>query len=258
LREIADWPFVRTVVTHEVIHSTSDRAIELVRHGMTALPLLVWAKSQSRGRGRSDRHWWSDVGSLTFSVATDPAQHGLAIEHEPRLALATAVAVIAALDDLGLATPSIGIRWPNDVEAAGLKLGGILPERLDTEGGTRLVIGVGLNVLTNLAEAPADVRAMATSLAELRGETLDLALLPRLLAAILNRFESVLHRLATGDSTLAAEWNRLDQLRDRQVRVDVGTSVVTGWGRGIDSEGALCLDVNGQPMRLFGGQVVRE
>jgi BirA family transcriptional regulator, biotin operon repressor / biotin---[acetyl-CoA-carboxylase] ligase len=251
-------PFVKTAVTEQVLESTSDRAIELVHQSSTDLPLLVWARTQLRGRGRGDRRWWSDAGSLTFSVAIDPASHGLTVEHEPKLALATAVAIIAALRDLELAKPSIGIRWPNDIEADGLKLGGILPERLDTEWGRRLVIGVGLNVLTTLAEAPGDVRAMATSLAVLRGETLDETLLPRLLSAVLNRFEAVLPRLASSDSALAAEWGRLDQIRDTWVRVDLGTSIVAGWGRGIDADGALCLAVGPQTTRLFGGRVVRE
>jgi BirA family transcriptional regulator, biotin operon repressor / biotin---[acetyl-CoA-carboxylase] ligase len=251
-------PFVKTAVIELVLESTNDRAIELVREGSTELPLLVWAKGQSRGRGRGDRLWWSDSGSLTFTVAIDPAAHSLAVEHEPRLALATAVAVIAALGDLELATPSIGIRWPNDVEADGLKLGGILPERLDTQWGRRLVMGVGLNVRTNLAEAPAEVRAMATSLEALRGESIEQEVLPRLLVAILSRFQSVLHLLAADDPGLAAEWGRLDQLRDRQVRVDLGTSILAGLGRGIDAEGALCLEVGAQTTRLFGGRVVRE
>ena len=44
--------------------------------------------------------------------------------------------MIEALDELGLGHPSIGIRWPNDLEADGRKLGGILPERLETAQGT--------------------------------------------------------------------------------------------------------------------------
>jgi BirA family biotin operon repressor/biotin-[acetyl-CoA-carboxylase] ligase len=41
------------------------------------------------------------------------------------------------------------------------------------------------------------------------------------------------------------------------VRLDVGTRIVAGWGRGIDPEGALCLDDGRQVLRCFGGQVLR-
>ena len=94
-----------------------------------------------------------------------PGAHGLTVQNEPKLALATAVAIVEAMNELGIGHPSIGIRWPNDLEADGRKLGGILPERLERpRSGTRVLIGIGLNLSTNLTAAPADVRAMATSL----------------------------------------------------------------------------------------------
>jgi len=245
------------MVAYEVVDSTSDRAADLLHDGLDALPLAVWAKTQTRGRGRGSHRWWSDAGSLTFTLAIDPAAHGLAIEHEPKLALATAVAVIEALRELELDWPSIGIRWPNDLELGGRKLGGILPERLETAHGRRILIGIGLNVQTNLADAPEEVRTMATSLAALHAGRLDGEVSPRLLSVILRHFESVLYRLAAGDPELAVQWGPLDVLRDRWVSVDLGTHVVAGWGRGIDRDGAFCLDDGRQRMRLFGGRVLR-
>jgi BirA family biotin operon repressor/biotin-[acetyl-CoA-carboxylase] ligase len=251
------WPFVRTMLVYDVVESSSDCAAELMHQGRYELPLVVWAKTQTKGRGRGSQQWWSDQGSLTFTIAIDPAAHGLALAHEPRLALVTAIAVIDAVRELELGRPSIGIRWPNDVEVDGLKLGGILPEHLATAGGNRLLIGIGLNVRTNLADAPADVHAMATSLAALLPEELDADVSPRLLWAILKRFDALLGRLVDGATDLADRWNQLDLLRDRWVRVDRGTNVVAGWGRGIDREGAFCLDDGRERIRLFGGRVIR-
>ena len=239
--EESGWPFVRTMVLHEVVDSTNDRAALLVEDGLAALPLGVWAKRQTRGRGRGSHSWWSDAGSLTFTVAIDPAAHGLAAQDEPKLALATAVAVIEALRELALDPASIGIRWPNDLEVDGRKLGGILPERVVTPRGHRNLVGIGLNVHTSLGDAPAEVRAMATSLADVHAGRLDGDVSPRLLSVILGHFESVLGRLVDGDPELAVQWNSLDVLRDRWVSVDVGTHVVAGWGRRIDSAGGAVL-----------------
>ena len=61
---------------------------------------------------------------------------------------------------------SPGIRWPNDVEVDGRKLGGILPERVMTPNGPRVLIGIGLNVLTRVGDAPAEVGKMAVALAD--------------------------------------------------------------------------------------------
>jgi BirA family transcriptional regulator, biotin operon repressor / biotin---[acetyl-CoA-carboxylase] ligase len=251
------WPFVRTMVERDVALSTNDVAAGLVRERGAALPLAVWAHRQTRGRGRASHDWWSDAGSLTFTIGIDPAEHGLAQMVLPRVALSTAVAVIDALSELGFRDPDLGIRWPNDLECGGRKLGGILPEAVAIGDGHRLLIGVGLNVMTNFDEAPAEVRAMATSLAVLSSGTIDDGLPRRLLAAIFRHFESILGGLVIGDSQLRARWNELDLLRGRPVRVDVGTQVISGLGRGIDGDGALCVDDGRTTIRLFGGTVLR-
>jgi BirA family transcriptional regulator, biotin operon repressor / biotin---[acetyl-CoA-carboxylase] ligase len=257
MEKTSRWPFVRTMAALEVVDSTSEYARALIEGANCALPLAVWARRQTRGRGRGSHQWWSDAGSLTFTVAIDPQQHGLATHSEPTVALSTAVAVIDAIAELGLHEPSIGIRWPNDLEVRGRKLGGILPEPVETEQGHRLLIGVGLNVETDLTQAPESVRGMATSLAALGAGSLGQDPLPWVLAAILSHFERVLGELVRGDCELPARWNRLDLLRDRWVHVDLGTSVAAGLGAGIDREGALCLDDGEHRLRLFGGQVLR-
>src|SRR4051812_44868731 len=62
-------PFVRTWVHRDVIDSTNDLARSLAGSGQVALPMLVQADRQTRGRGRGRNTWWSDAGSLTFSLA---------------------------------------------------------------------------------------------------------------------------------------------------------------------------------------------
>ena len=252
-----DWPFVRTLLEHDVVDSTSDVAAELVRTGAVALPLAVSAHRQTRGRGRGDHKWWSDTGSLTFTLAIDPAAHGLVQIVEPSVALAAAVAVIDALGELGFGEPGLGIRWPNDVECGGRKLGGILPESLTLDAGRRLLIGVGLNVRTNFEQAPDGLRSLATSLADRSSRSLQNEVVPQLLAAILRRFESTLTRLVAQDPELTARWNALDLLRDRPVLVDLGTHQIQGRAVGIDALGALCVDDGRTTVRVFGGSVIR-
>ena len=151
------WPLVRDLLEYGVLDSTNDRAALDVREGNVRLPLAV-GRNQIRGRGRGTNPWWSDSGSLTFTLAIDPRAHDLTVESEPKLALSTAVAVIDAVSELDLGSPALGIRWPNDLEVGGRKLGGILPERIETGRGLRLLIGVGINVLTSLADAPDEFR----------------------------------------------------------------------------------------------------
>jgi len=244
------------MIKRDVVESTSDLARQLIGTSSAALPLVVWANRQTRGRGRGTNLWWSDDGCLTFTIALDPAAHGLRLEHEPRLALATAVAIIDAIGPAGLTEP-LGIRWPNDIEAGGRKLGGILPERALTPRGLRILIGIGLNVATEMDNAPPEVRGMATSLRELGPIAEPLGEVDRLLHAILDRFPAVLEQLADDDPDLAARWAALDTLRDQAVGVDLGPRVVAGVGQGIDPEAALCLATEEGIVRLFGGRVLR-
>jgi BirA family transcriptional regulator, biotin operon repressor / biotin---[acetyl-CoA-carboxylase] ligase len=253
-----DWPFVKTTLVYDVINSTSDRAAELVRERRTQLPLIVWARSQTRGRGRGSHEWWSDAGSLTLTLAIDPTAHGLTTEIEPRIALATAVAVIEALDDLAVGHPLIGIRWPNDLEAAGQKLGGILPERVETADGHRILIGIGINLCTDLAHAPHHVSAMATTLAALTGRAFDEGSLHLLIPAFLRRFQAVVMRLVTGDPSLVDQWQRLDLLRGTWVRVECGTHLVNGLAAGIDADGSLSVREGLQKRQIVGGKVLRD
>jgi BirA family biotin operon repressor/biotin-[acetyl-CoA-carboxylase] ligase len=251
------WPFVQKVIQRDVVASTSDLARQLLDRDELPLPLAVWAIHQTRGRGRGTNVWWSAEGSLTFTVALHPAAHGLRPEHEARLALATAVAVIDALTPLGLRVP-LGIRWPNDIEAGDRKLGGILPERVATVAGPRLLLGIGLNVAPALDRAPPEIRRMAASLAELRSTAAPPDEGEQLLRAILAGLPAVLDALARDDQALAARWSALDTLRSRSVRVDLGDRVIEGVGRGIDAEGAMRVAVDEAIVTLLGGRVLRD
>jgi BirA family transcriptional regulator, biotin operon repressor / biotin---[acetyl-CoA-carboxylase] ligase len=250
-------PFIRSLIQRDLVTSTSDVAREQVMKADVALPLLVWASRQTAGRGRGDNAWWSDEGSLTFTIAIDPRAHGLTLEHEPRLAMAAAVAVIEALAPV-VPAGVLGIRWPNDIEAAGRKLGGILPERVDTAAGPRLLVGIGLNLRTQLADAPADVARLATSVERLRGEPVAERDCTSLLGAILARFEAVTSALARDDPALAGKWNQLDTLAGLWLRVAQGDRELSGLGAGIDARGGLRLAGPSETITVYAGRVLRD
>ncbi|MDG3007543.1 biotin--[acetyl-CoA-carboxylase] ligase [Paludisphaera mucosa] len=252
------WPFVREVLIFDELESTSTAARAMSVDPGRAPPFAVWARRQTRGRGQRANAWWSDAGSLTFTVVLDPAEHGVRLDQEPRIALVTAVALIEAVAALGWRDPGLGVRWPNDVEVGGRKVAGILPERVDTPAGDRILIGVGVNVATRLDLAPPEVAAMATSLGALQPEPLTLDVLPRFLAAALDRLPTALRRLAADDPELAATWARLDLLRGRPLRAAVGPRNLAGVGRGIDPQGALLLDDGREVHRLFAGRILRD
>jgi BirA family biotin operon repressor/biotin-[acetyl-CoA-carboxylase] ligase len=243
-----DWP----IFDHDTLDSTSDEARRLVESGVPP-PFVVRARCQTRGRGRGANTWWSDEGSLLFTVVPDARAMGIEARHEPRLALVAALAVIEAARDL---TPALaaGIRWPNDVEAGGRKLAGVLPERVETGTGPRLLIGVGINVTTRLEGAPREVRAMATTLFDQGGIDRPEELLGR----FLGRFEEGLRSLVEDERALAGRWQVLDLLRDRPIRVRQADRIINGLARGIAVDGSLLLETEDGIVSIVGGQVLRD
>jgi BirA family biotin operon repressor/biotin-[acetyl-CoA-carboxylase] ligase len=250
----APWPFVRAVVERAEVDSTSTLARALVADPALALPLLVRADRQTAGRGRGERRWFSDAGSLTFTVALDPESLGLRPEHLGRVALASALAVIDATTP-PLAPGAAGIRWPNDVEVADRKLAGILPEVVATPHGRRLLVGIGLNVATRFDDAPADVRRLATSLAAEAGAAPEPA---EVLRRVLGRLGPTLGALARDDPGLAARWAALDTLLGRPIAVEQVGRVERGVGAGIAPDGSLRLATDRGVRPIVGGGVLRE
>lgn len=249
------WPFVQSVWHQPEVDSTNDWARRLIDAGVVAaLPALVWADAQTKGRGQGTNTWWSDSGSLTASVVVDPEVYGIAVAIRPRVALGVAAAVVAAVGEVAVGC-SAGIRWPNDIELGGKKLGGILVEGVVSSEGPRLIIGVGLNVATRLDRAPADVQRLATSLAGSVG-----APGPRdLLAAILARLDAMLRALGAGDPLLSAAWSRLDCLAGLPITVQAGSNLVRVVALGIDETGGLRVQHgDGQTEVLFAGRILRE
>jgi BirA family biotin operon repressor/biotin-[acetyl-CoA-carboxylase] ligase len=251
------WPFVKCVHRFVEIDSTSDQARRMVADGSIETPAMIWADRQTRGRGQRSNAWWSDAGSLTATVVFDPSSVGLAPDREPMVALATATAIVDAIIDR-YPTCQAGLRWPNDVEAGGRKLGGVLPERVETPHGPRLLIGIGLNVETRLAGAPAEIQGMAATLAGWDLGTFQDEPIPGMLAAILGRLGPRLRELATDRRRLAERWNELDTLAGMRVTVEVGPEVVEGVAEGIDDLGGLKVRREGRTSVLCAGRVLRD
>ena len=96
---IAD-TFVQRIDYHAQLRSTNDRALQLAGESDNRFPLLVLTESQTAGRGRGSNRWWSERGSLTFSVmlATEATQ--LPTERWPQVSLTVGLAVCEALERL--------------------------------------------------------------------------------------------------------------------------------------------------------------
>lgn len=207
---------------------------------------------QVEGRGRLGRRWVSEAGKdVTFSLLLRP---DLVPEQASRLVVTAGVAVVDVVSGIvggssaPTRTPTVGIKWPNDVLVDGCKVCGILAEAsMDMDRLHWVVIGVGLNVNGRPAEhvppgQPSPRRLPPVSLAEFAGGVLPrAALLSRLLHQLSRRFCD----LAEGRwGDICAAYETSDGLRGTAVSVCsgvTGEAVATGIAIGIGDLGQLLL-----------------
>jgi BirA family biotin operon repressor/biotin-[acetyl-CoA-carboxylase] ligase len=225
--------------------STMDEARRLAEEGATE-GLVVIAEQQTKGRGRFERTWISTPGlDLTFSVLLRPAADQLRMVN---------MAATMAVQDTALALTNKGavIKWPNDVLVSGRKLSGILVESVTSPSGglQYAVIGVGLNVNLRPDERP-EIRDIATSLAQESGADLDRT---AVLIDVLARLDEYYAAIRVGQD-LSERWaERLDTI-GRYVDVNWGGRTVSGRATGVDRDGNLLIESEGQITTVVAGEV---
>lgn len=105
---------------------------------------VVWAESQTKGRGQRGSSWVSEAGkSLTFSMFKRFSM--LSSEEHIKINLAVSLGISASMNRLKI--PQITIKWPNDIMSYNKKLCGILIEnQLQGNSVIGSIIGIGINV----------------------------------------------------------------------------------------------------------------
>ncbi len=221
-----------TLTTFSSVASTNEAARTAARQGAAHGAAFV-ADAQTRGRGRGDHRWHSPPGeNIYLSVVLRPAASSAAMA-----ALTLAVGVgVAEVADAWLVKPRAMIKWPNDIYIDDRKVAGILVEAtLQGDRAPVIVVGVGLNVLTE--NFPDALHARATSLTLAGGERLDRDHIAAELIASIRRDGDQF--AGAGILPRLSELRRRDYLRGK--RVCVGDS--RGTVMGIDDTGRLLVGV---------------
>jgi BirA family biotin operon repressor/biotin-[acetyl-CoA-carboxylase] ligase len=259
--------FVVEVEHHDELGSTNDRAMQRAKQGASRLPLLVIADRQTAGRGRGGNRWWTGAGSLAFSLLLESAAienkdditmgrqlncrpNNLNFQANNLISLAAGVAVAETVKPL-LKSNEIGIRWPNDVIAAGHKVAGILVEALP-DG--HAVVGIGINTNDSMADVPAELQPLVTTLLELTGSRQEHA---EILVALLNRLERHIVTLKRDPDEIAARANAFCLQRDKPIALQHGRQTIAGLCRGIAPDGALLVETPDGIHSYYTGTVIR-
>ncbi len=198
--------------------------------------LSIVAEEQTAGRGRLQRAWSSPKGAgLYFSVLLQPT---IALEQWPLITFMAALAVAEALSEAG--DVNTDIKWPNDLLSGERKICGILAESVETPTGRAVIVGIGINLTADAY--PAEIAAVATSVAEASGRTPEREALLAALLRALSRWYSLLHEVDGREKIVAAWTSRSSYANGKAVQVANGDEVWQGITRGVESDGALRLE----------------
>jgi len=239
--------FGRHMVYEKCISSSNRSVLELAGTG-EAEGLLVVAESQTAGRGRQQRHWFSPPDkNLYFSLLLRPTVPPVRL---PELALLMALGlrkgILSLLPDL-----PIGLKWPNDLWIDGHKISGILCESEQHPAfGLQVVVGIGLNVNCTKDDFPPELQKIASSLQIASGAPLDRA---HLLAAILNCLEEYYQRWQQEKDLLRflPEWEQADILQGKNITITQPSRTITGTVLGLAPDGRLRMQLNDHSQTLI-------
>ncbi len=212
-----------------------DLALEL------PCPFLVVADSQTAGRGRLGRSFFSPSSNgLYMSLAVggfDAPQDAVFI---------TAAAAVAVTDAIiSLSGKNAGIKWVNDIYLNNKKICGILAETQKTSDGFSVIVGIGLNMTTS--NFPDDISDIADSLnANVSREQMAAEIVKNLLDVCENSF----------DKSFLEKYKNRSIVLGKEINYFSNGIMKTGISTDIDQNGGLIVqNENGSYTTLSSGEV---
>jgi len=240
---------------YQEIGSTNDEAFRL---GMEGAPegTVVVANSQSAGKGRLQRSWFSPPSSNIYTSVILRPEFNPA--DAPRI---TIMAGLAAAQSIETYCPrKARIKWPNDVLIDGKKVCGILTQmQTDEDKIDFVILGIGINVNVAADEFPPEIRNIATSIAAQTGAFHSRQDLLITLYKNLSKCYKTL--TSSGFEMIREEWIKMAFLIGCETQVKFGNEIIKGKALGIDEQGALILsDSKGKAVKILAGDasIVKE
>jgi BirA family biotin operon repressor/biotin-[acetyl-CoA-carboxylase] ligase len=243
----------RDIQVFEKTTSTNEVMERLARDGVPE-GAVVFAESQTKGRGRLGRVWMSPTRKgLWFSVLLRP---NLNPQETTQLTVISATALRRAFKTVTGLTAEI--KWPNDLLLGGRKAAGILTElSAELDRVRHVILGIGVDVNQDAGDFSAELRKTATSLKLESGKAVSRA---ELAVEIMRELDADYARVQAGKfSQVADEWEQACVTIGKDVTVHMGERHFHGHAESLDEDGALQIRTeHGRLERVIGGDVTLE
>lgn len=231
-----------------VVGSTNTVLFDAAKQGERLDFNVLVAEQQTHGKGRLGREWITPFAhqlALSCHLKIDTGMSSLY-----GASIAAGICVIDSMNSIGIT--ELGLKWPNDIYTKdNKKVGGILIEmQQEAEGPIHLVLGIGINCLHSSAFD--EVSDVEVSSLESFGKTTDRNIL---CSEILNSISSLYIDIIKGKplDSYFAKWNDCNIYQDKKIIIKKNSGEeLVGADVGIDNDGALLVDVDGEIQKIFG------
>lgn len=237
----------KEIIYKKTVDSTNSLAFKLALLDKPEGTCII-AESQQAGRGRLNRTWHSPTGkNLYLSLILRPRV-------EPsRIYPITFISCLAVYDTVEMVSEIIPtLKWPNDVLLNGKKVCGTLLEiSAETDMVKFVIVGIGLNVNMKENDLTDDIKDRATSLFMETKKVYDRAYV---CGQFLNNFEKYYEIFKKyGGGEICRLWEKKANIKGKFIEVNQMGEIVKGISEGIDSTGALLLNIGGETKRVIAG-----
>ena len=235
-------PWLDTLRLYDTLESTNTLAKELAKAGAPQGTVVI-ADRQTGGRGRMGRQFHSPAGQgIYLSVILRPDCRAEQLMH---LTCAVAVAMCDAVEKVAGLRPQV--KWINDLILAGRKVGGILTElSLDGPMVDFAVVGIGINCNQQAEDFPAELQAIAGSLAMSTGKPMERE---ALVAAMIDAIYTMHLSLLSGKDASMARYRADCITLGREVAVHSAAGTYEALAEDVDRDGSLCVRLRDGSMR---------
>lgn len=209
---------------------------------------ILLAESQSEGKGRLNRPWYSmREMNLTFSMLILDTK--FLRKKINTLNFTAALAVAMSIENLFQLRTEL--KWPNDVMIANKKVAGVLLESVSSGNKVeRLVIGIGLNV--NQTTFQGKFNFEPTSLKKELRQNVERE---KLLAEILNNFEELMETSISKPKFILNEWKSRCESIGGRITISENDKTKSGIFEDINDEGFLILKIENNFETIHFGDV---
>jgi len=229
-----------------VIDSTNQYLLERMNELQSGDACI--AEYQQAGRGRRGRQWFSPFGANLYLSMYWRLEQGPAAAMG--LSLVIGIVIAETLQQLG--AQDVRVKWPNDLYLQDRKLAGILVELTGKTGdAAQIVMGAGINLAMRGADATQInqgwINLQEAGIAINRN---DLA------AKLINSLREALPIFERdGLAPFTERWKALDNFFNRPVKLMIGEREIHGIACGIDKQGGLLLEQDGEVKSWVGGEI---